>query len=225
MNMLMQEPTRKQKEFAKREAEILNAAISLFDGPHWEQITVEQISKKADIGKGTIYKHFSCKEEIYAHIALGFNKRLMQISRSVEQSQDILATLQTLIRVTFNFFISNPAEARVSISCKREDFRERLSEELRSAFEEVEAEFQEFVTEAIERGIKAGLIPDRPIENLLIGLEATFDGAISMMWNQSTRTVTCHILNTQEDFITVIGEFMLAGLVGVSPGGSKAVSA
>lgn len=221
MNMLMSEPTRKQKEFAKREGEILSAAISLFEGPHWEQVTVEQISKKADIGKGTIYKHFSCKEEIYAHIALGFNKRLMDISRSVEQTQDILATLQTLIRVTFNFFISNPAEARVSISCKREDFRERLSEDLRSAFEEVEAEFQQFVTEAIERGIQAGLIPNRPIENLLIGLEATFDGAISMMWNQSTRTVSCHSLNTQEDFIAVISEFMLAGLVGVSPKGQN----
>jgi AcrR family transcriptional regulator len=222
MNMPMPEPTRKQKEFAKREGEILSAAISLFEGPHWEQVTVEQISKKADIGKGTIYKHFSCKEEIYAHIALGFNRRLMTMFKSVEQTPDILATLQTLIRVAFNFFISNPAEARVNISCKREDFRERLPEGLRAAFEEVETEFQEFVTATLQRGMHAGLIPERPIENLLVGLEATFEGAINMMWNQSIRTVSCHTLNTQEDFITVISEFMLAGLAGVSPLTNKA---
>lgn len=210
------EPTRKQIEFARRESDILTAAISLFEGPHWEQVTVEQISRKADIGKGTIYKHFSCKEEIYAHIALGFNKRLMTLLKSIEQKSDILATLQELIRAAFSLFIEHPSEARVNISCKREDFRERLSDDLRDAFEAVETEFQQFVTSTLQRGMQAGLIPERSIEHLLVGLEATFEGAISMMWNQSIRTVSCDTLATQEDFITVVSEFMLAGIVGFS---------
>jgi AcrR family transcriptional regulator len=207
-------PRRKQQEFIRREREILAAAISLFEGPHWEQVTVEQIARSANIGKGTIYKHFASKEEIYARIALAFDHRLMEVFGSIEQTSDVLATLQELIRVAFKTFIEHPAEARVNLSCKREDFRRRLNDPLREAFSAVETEFQCFVTETLARGMRAGLIPERPIDHLMLGLEATFEGALSMMWNRSIRTIHGDFMEDQEAFIGLISEFMLAGIVG-----------
>ena len=133
-------PSRKQLEFARREREILMAAISLFEGPRWETVTVEQISKKAEIGKGTVYKHFTCKEEIYANIATDFSKRILDAYDVIEFSkqtdtQVVLDSIQQLIRISFDLFLNNPVEAKMSFYCKRADFRERLTDDLRQQFE------------------------------------------------------------------------------------------
>ena len=64
---------RKIREFERREQEILSAALELFAGERWESVTVTQIAKQAGIGKGTVYKHFASKDEIYARLALDLN--------------------------------------------------------------------------------------------------------------------------------------------------------
>ncbi len=207
--------SRKQVDFLRRENAILDAAVKLFEGPHWEQVTVEQIAREANIGKGTVYKHFKRKEEIHARIALAFNRTLMDQFNAVEQRSDVIATLQELIRVAFRQFMARPAEARVNLYCKREDFRGRLSEDYRQAFASVESEFKTFVTQTLTRGMNAGLIPKRPIEHMMLGLEATFEGTLSMMWNQSVRTIHDDLADNHEVIITVVSEYMLAGIVGL----------
>ncbi len=205
--------TKKQRDFAQREQLILEAALSLFEGPYWEQITVEQIARKADIGKGTVYKHFTCKEEIYAHITLSFTQRLLAGFHEVVKQQDVLGTLQSIIRLAFKTFISNPAEARVSFYCKRDDYRERLNVDLREKFNNLDAEFDQFVGNILQAGIDQGLFPNRPVEHLMMGLEATFDGAISMIWNGD---ISCHHVDDLETYVRIISEYMLSGLAGLA---------
>ena len=64
--------SRKERAFSLREAEILEAARVLFAIGDWEAVTVADIAQRAEIGKGTVYKHFASKEELYARIALDF---------------------------------------------------------------------------------------------------------------------------------------------------------
>lgn len=77
--------SRKEREFARREKDILDAAMRLFDCAHWEEITVEQIAKEAEVGKGTVYKHFPSKEALYAQISLEFHESLLNTFYEVEQ--------------------------------------------------------------------------------------------------------------------------------------------
>lgn len=202
--------SRKEREFARREQDILAAAIELFDRSDWEQVTVEQIAKRAEIGKGTVYKHFSCKEEIYAHIALDFSDRLLVVFKEIDQRQPVDAILREVIRVSFQLFLSNPPLARVSYYCKRGDFRERLNEKLRQAFDAMDQAFEEFIAGIMEAGIAQGLIPQRPLEHLVIGLEATFDGAMAMIWNGE---VSLYGEMEQAEFVNVISEYMVAGVM------------
>ncbi len=205
--------SRKQREFARREQEILQAALSLFQGPHWEQVTVEQIAKKADIGKGTVYKHFTCKEEIYAHITLEFTQRILAAFRPASEQLEVIDSLKEIIRIAFSMFINHPAEARVSFYCKRVDYRERLNDELKLQFESLDAEFDTFVGAILQSGINKGLFPNKPVEHLMMGLEATFDGAISMIWNGD---ICYQHADDQETYVNIISEYMLAGLVGLN---------
>lgn len=209
--------SRKQLEFAKREREILNAAISLFVGPRWETVTVEQISKKAEIGKGTVYKHFTCKEEIYANIAADFYKQLLgayEVAELAPQTdkQAVLGSIQQLIRITFSRFLNNPVEAKLSLYCKRADFRERLADDLKQQFETLDAQFEAYIGAILHKGIEMELFPNMPVENLMVGIEATFDGAIGMIWNGD---INCLSITDQETFVTIVSDFMIAGLIGL----------
>lgn len=210
-------PSRKQLEFARREREILMAAISLFEGPRWETVTVEQISKKAEIGKGTVYKHFTCKEEIYANIATDFSKRILDAYHVIEFSkqtdtQVVLDSIQQLIRISFDLFLNNPVEAKMSFYCKRADFRERLTDDLRQQFEALDTQFEEYIGTILQRGIEMGLFPNMPIEHLMMGLEATFDGAVGMIWNGD---INCLSVTDQETYVKIVSDFMIAGLIGL----------
>lgn len=211
------EPSRKQVEFAKREREILKAAISLFEGPRWETVTVEQISKKAEIGKGTVYKHFTCKEEIYANIAADFSKRILGAYDVIDFEQQleekaVLEAIQQLIRISFDLFLNNPVEAKISFYCKRADFRARLTDEIRQHFESLDAQFENYIGAILQKGIEMGMFPSLPVEHLMMGLEATFDGAVGMIWNGD---INCLSVKDQETYVNIISEFMIAGLIGL----------
>jgi len=208
-------PTKKQIEFKRREEEILKAALSLFQGPCWEQITVEQISKKAEIGKGTVYKHFTCKEEIYANITIAFTQRLFEAFYEAAKNREVLDILKQIIRLGFQYFLNHPAEARVSFYCKREDFRDRLHPELGARFDALDNEFEAFISPILQRGIEEGLFPNVPVEHLMMGLAATFDGAIAMIWNGDT---SYRQAENQEAYVDIISTYMLAGLVGLKKG-------
>lgn len=214
---VLAEPSRKQIEFDKREREILKAAISLFEGPRWETVTVEQISKKAAIGKGTVYKHFTCKEEIYANIATDFSKRILNAYGVIEfgsqlNEKAVIDSIQKLIRISFDLFLNNPVEAKMSFYCKRADFRERLTDDIRQQFEVLDKEFEIYIGAILQRGIEMGLFPSMPVEHLMMGLEATFDGAIGMIWNGD---INCLSVTDQETYVNIISEFMIAGLIGL----------
>lgn len=206
--------SRKEREFARREHDILDAALSLFTGPNWEQVTVEQISRQAEIGKGTVYKHFDCKEEIYARIAISFNRRLLDTFLELDTALPVIEILRRCIKLAFDIYLANPAPARVSFYCQRGDFTDRLNPELQQEFESIENRFNVFFGEILTHGIEQNVIPNRPIDHLMVGLQATFDGAISMIWNNDF----CAQETLDEDtFIQLISEFMLAGLIGSKP--------
>ena len=61
---------RKARDFKRREEEILAAAYELLTDLEPIQMTMEMIAEKAEIGRGTIYKHFKSKDDIYVHLIL-----------------------------------------------------------------------------------------------------------------------------------------------------------
>ena len=139
-------------------------------------------------------------------------KRILSAYRTDDERPEIIDVIKSLISTSFDMFLSNPAEARVSFYCKRGDFRERLTPELRAEFEVLDDQFSQYVGTILQKGINQGLFPNRPVEHLMMGLEATFDGAIGTIWNGD---VNCPYLGDQETYITMISEYMLAGLVGL----------
>jgi hypothetical protein len=52
---------RKAREFQRRADDTLKAALALSNRDDWQAVTIEQIAQKAEIGKGTVHRHFPRK--------------------------------------------------------------------------------------------------------------------------------------------------------------------
>jgi AcrR family transcriptional regulator len=57
-------PSRKQREIADRHALFLRIARSVLHEHGFHQLSMDLVAEKAEYSKGTIYQHFSCKEEM-----------------------------------------------------------------------------------------------------------------------------------------------------------------
>ncbi|MCF7853174.1 MAG: TetR/AcrR family transcriptional regulator [Candidatus Pacebacteria bacterium] len=64
---------------------ILNSAEELFVSRRFDQVTLEDIRIKAKVGKGTIYRFFQSKEDLYAHVLLaGLDTLYETLSRTTQ---------------------------------------------------------------------------------------------------------------------------------------------
>ena len=59
---------RKEREKEFRRTEIINAAEKVLFSKGFEKSTMDDIAKKAELGKGTLYLYFDKKEDIFAEI-------------------------------------------------------------------------------------------------------------------------------------------------------------
>ena len=57
-------PKRLRMAPEERRADILDAALALFYSRGWDQVTVADVLKEADISKGGFYHHFNAKEDL-----------------------------------------------------------------------------------------------------------------------------------------------------------------
>ncbi len=85
----MEKMLQKSQEFRQREEEILKTALDLLLEYGDEKVTVELIAEKVGIGKGTIYKHFNSKAEIYLRLMIDYERKLSQaINEAIVREKD-----------------------------------------------------------------------------------------------------------------------------------------
>lgn len=77
---------RKQRELEKRKHLIIETATSLFASKGFHNVTLDDIAKRIEFSKGTIYSHFKSKEEICAVILLDRLKNLLNTLKEVSNS-------------------------------------------------------------------------------------------------------------------------------------------
>jgi AcrR family transcriptional regulator len=203
---------RKQRVFERREEDILDAALALLSHPNWESVTVEQIANKAEIGKGTFYKHFVSKDELLFRLMMRFYSGLLLHLQEVgvEVSDDILAGFRRIFEFAFHYHMENNEYRYIVEYCKRIDFKERADESWRASFQELDRAFGDWGDPLLLAAMEKGLIASRPLAEINIGLHACFNGAIDMLWAGKDWCVH----GDEKVIIESVTEFMMAGLVG-----------
>jgi AcrR family transcriptional regulator len=85
----------------ERRRTILKAAEDLFLSRRFDQVTLEDVRKKARVGKGTIYGYFRDKEDLYAQVVLSGLDELhgslqQELSGPSTADDKLVATAQAL---------------------------------------------------------------------------------------------------------------------------------
>lgn len=70
------ENTRKTAERMKREALMVAAAEKLFSQHHFDNVSMDEIARKAQVTKRTLYQYFTGKEDLFFAVALKGYKKL-----------------------------------------------------------------------------------------------------------------------------------------------------
>lgn len=93
----------REKEFKKQL--IAEAALQLFSGSSYEAVTVEDIARQAEFGKGTLYLYFANKEEILLYIfAQSIEQLVNDIAAQCAPEPDVRAALNRYMSLQYAFY-------------------------------------------------------------------------------------------------------------------------
>lgn len=201
---------RKQRQFADREREILAAALELCSTPDWERVTVSEIALQAEVGKGTVYTHFVSKDELLFRLMMDFYRGLLDVLRAQIPPGNATEQLRAAVERSLRYHAGHLEYRYVVEYCNRIDFKERADPRWKADFLALDRAFADWASPILIRGMEQGLIEPRPVEHLLLGMSAAFQGAISMIWASSD---WCP-LGDDEAVIEAVTGFVMAGLAG-----------
>jgi AcrR family transcriptional regulator len=104
-------PNRTQRRASKTRTRLLKAALSVFAEVGTDAATIEMITQRADLGKGTFYRHFADKSEIIgALIEQCIGALLEVISRTVGEPHSLQEALDGLVGGHVEFFLNRQEE-------------------------------------------------------------------------------------------------------------------
>jgi AcrR family transcriptional regulator len=173
---------RKEREFKRREEEILAAAYKLFMKYGLEAVTIEMIAEAAEIGKGTIYKHFRSKHDIFASLAINAaSATLATFQEQINPDGPVIDQFRRMIRIVWDKFIDNPEQYYLLNKCERIVATQNLTPEIAEKVMAKHNVTMALVEKLFSRGIKEGIIRDEPIENLYTVGYGVIAGTIDIM--------------------------------------------
>ena len=88
-----------------KHARILQAAAELFTERDFHQVLMDDVAARADVGKGTVYRYFPTKEELYfATIFEGWDRLGKELEAVVQQHGPLRETLEHVTRQVLSYF-------------------------------------------------------------------------------------------------------------------------
>jgi len=105
------EKSRSQKRAKRTRKKLKKAALNIFSEKSVDATTVEDITEKADLGKGTLYQHFADKEDIVITLVEDAVNHLIECIRSYDSAPETLETmLEHLLNIHYEFYIDSKEE-------------------------------------------------------------------------------------------------------------------
>lgn len=84
---------------------IITAARKLFAGKAYDSVKMEDVAKEAQVGKPTVYRYFSDKEDLYRQMLEQIGTEFLELLRTADETaQKCRDKLVAIVDVALNFF-------------------------------------------------------------------------------------------------------------------------
>ena len=145
---------RRVKEKDSRKKLILRSARSLFFKKGFNKVTVDEIAKSAELGKGSIYLYFDSKEEIYAQILLSdidnFNRRVSVLLEKGSSATDLLTEFSYIY---IDFFLNDGELFRILMAYMLQPAKMNLPEKLNAQILNANASSINVIGQILQLGV------------------------------------------------------------------------
>ncbi|MHC4146451.1 MAG: TetR/AcrR family transcriptional regulator [Planctomycetota bacterium] len=99
--------SRTQKRAIRTRRKLKEAALDVFSEKSVAAATIEEITEKADLGKGTLYQHFEDKEEIVVTLVAEAVDHLIRCIRAYDSAPETLENmLEHLLNAHYEFSVN-----------------------------------------------------------------------------------------------------------------------
>jgi AcrR family transcriptional regulator len=172
---------RKAREFKRREEDIIQAAFDLFAENGIEFVTIDMIAEQAEVGKGTIYKHFTSKNDIFAVLIIRQGRELLELLESIPWDAPVLVQLKQTMRVFWDMQISDIRKFAVYRKCDQLLLMDDMAPEVLIQFEKQSNMKNEFIRGLIKKAIDEQIFRDESVDNLVASAVGLFSGVFDII--------------------------------------------
>ena len=177
--------TRKQREIQQREAMILEVARDMLAEGGYLGLNMDRIAEAVEYSKGTIYQHFSCKEDILIGLAIqATEKQISMFARAASfdgRPRERLAAICGAFELTVRLY---PQHFRVEQILRTASVWEKTSPDRQKLLRSCETGCMNIVAGIIRDAVGQGdlILPDATTpEDLGFALWSLSHGAASIM--------------------------------------------
>jgi AcrR family transcriptional regulator len=130
--------------------------LDAFSEKSIDAVTVEEITEKADVGKGTLYQHFDDKEEIVLTLIEEAIGHLIERIRSYDSAPETLEDmLEHLLNVHYDFYVDSSEEFILLFQGKlllklQSDTLDELEEPYLNYLQEIEGQVSTYLSPRID---------------------------------------------------------------------------
>ncbi|HEY7307791.1 MAG TPA: TetR/AcrR family transcriptional regulator [Gemmataceae bacterium] len=148
---------------AQRQEQILETAVQLFAEHGYSDTDTQLLAEKLQVGKGTIYRYFPSKRELFLAAADRAMRLLRQsVDSSIEGIDEPFERIAVAIRAYLTFFVEHPEYVELLMQ-ERAQFKDRKKP---TYFEHREVNVRPW--RELYRGlIDAGRIRDVPVDRIM----------------------------------------------------------
>ena len=158
----------------RRRRQILEAATVIFARYGYRQTDVQYIADKAGIGKGTVYRYFPSKKQLFlSAVDQGMQNLKQKIDSDMEKSKDPFIQLQNAARAYLNFFHDHPEIIELFIQ-ERSEFKDRKMTTYLVYREASLQKWQKLFSKLMEQG----KVRQMPVSRIIDVLNSIFYGTI-----------------------------------------------
>lgn len=152
--------TRSQRRASATRKSLLHSALKLFCEKGLDATTIEEITELADLGKGTFYRYFSSREEVFLELVDDVVSRLVASLRApVRKPCTLEEVLNHILDTHAAFFLKDPSDflllfqGRLFVRLQRE-----VAEDLEEPYLRYLKEIESQILAAMPGGADAGRV-------------------------------------------------------------------
>ncbi len=196
----LQKASQKAQEFRRREEEILEQAQALFIEHGEDKVTVEMIADAVNIGKGTIYKHFETKDEIYLRLMIRYEEELAEMFEKLNESES--EDRAKLAKDYFSFRMNDPDKYALFDRLEHKLTNKTSCPDLVSKLHEIRAMNLDKLAASIQTKIDDGTLEDVPAYYHIFAAWALVHGAVALYHSKFYQD----FIEDKEAFFSFLGD-------------------